>query len=233
MLTGAQVPTVRSCVAALLVLAGIALGREALSLRLVAVGALAVLLFKPDALAGPSFQFSFAAVTAIIVLHSSAWGNRLLMRRDEGPIARLGRGLLGMILTGLVVELALMPFALFHFHRAGLFGVGADLAAIPLTTFIIMPLEAGALLLDLAGLGAPFWRAAGKALEALVWIAHTVANAKGAVATLPSMPAWAFGLMVSGGLWFCFWTTARVRLLGTVPFVIGAFAAALSPSPIS
>ena len=233
LLTGAQVPTVRSCVAALLVLAGIALGREALSLRLVAVGALAVLLFKPDALAGPSFQFSFAAVTAIIVLHSSAWGNRLLMRRDEGPIARLGRGLLGMILTGLVVELALMPFALFHFHRAGLFGVGADLAAIPLTTFIIMPLEAGALLLDLARLGAPLWWAAGKAFEALLWIAHTVANAKGAVAALPSMPAWAFGLMVSGGLWFRFWTTARVRLLGTVPFVIGAFAAALLLPPIS
>ena len=36
LLTGAQVPTVRSCVAALLVLAGIALGREAISLRLVA-----------------------------------------------------------------------------------------------------------------------------------------------------------------------------------------------------
>ena len=107
------------------------------------------------------------------------------MRRDEGPIALICRSLLGMIMTGLVVELALMPFALFHFHRAGLFGVGANLAAIPLTTFVIMPLEAGALLLDIAGLGTPLWWAAGKALEALLWIAHTVASAKGAVAPLP------------------------------------------------
>ena len=38
LLTGAEVPTVRSCIAALLVLAGIALGREAITLRLVAVG---------------------------------------------------------------------------------------------------------------------------------------------------------------------------------------------------
>lgn len=37
MLTGAQVPTVRSCVAALLILAGIALGRDAISIRLIAV----------------------------------------------------------------------------------------------------------------------------------------------------------------------------------------------------
>jgi competence protein ComEC len=51
LLTGAQVPTVRSCVAALLVLAGIALGREALSMRLIAAGALMVLIFRPEALA--------------------------------------------------------------------------------------------------------------------------------------------------------------------------------------
>ena len=163
LLTGAQVPTVRSCIAALLVLLGIALGRDSISLRLVAVGALIVLLFRPEALAGPSFQFSFAAVTAIIALHSSSLGRRLLMRRDEGPIARTFRILLGMVLTGLAVEIALIPFALYHFHKAGLFGVAANLVAIPLTTFVIMPLEAGALFLDIAGIGAPLWWAAGHA----------------------------------------------------------------------
>src|SRR5687767_7459311 len=88
LLTGAQVPTVRSCVAALLVLAGIALGRDAISIRLVAVGALLVLVFRPEALAGASFQMSFAAVTAIIALHSTSWGRRLFQRRDEGFPAR-------------------------------------------------------------------------------------------------------------------------------------------------
>ena len=110
-----------------------------------------------------------------------------------------------MIATGLAVELALIPFALYHFHKAGLYGVAANLAAIPLTTFVIMPLEAGALLLDLLGLGAPLWWLAGLPLDALLWIAHTVANARGAVATLASMPLWAFALMVVGGLWLCLW----------------------------
>src|SRR3954447_9693596 len=62
MLTGAEVPTGRSCLAALLVLAGIALGREAITLRMVAVGALIVLLLWPESLAGASFQLSFAAI---------------------------------------------------------------------------------------------------------------------------------------------------------------------------
>ena len=62
-------PTIRSCVAALLVLVALAMGREAMTLRLVAAGAFVVLLLWPEALAGPSFQLSFAAITAIVALH--------------------------------------------------------------------------------------------------------------------------------------------------------------------
>jgi competence protein ComEC len=123
-----------------------------------------------------------------------------------------------------------MPFALFHFHRAGLYGVGANIIAIPLTTFVIMPLEAGALLLDVLGWGAPLWGLGGLAIDALLRLAHEVSSSRGAVALLPSMPGWAFALMVAGGLWLCLWT-GRVRMLGAVPVMVGAVAAALSPSP--
>ena len=230
LLTGAQVPTVRSCVAALLILAGIALGRDAISIRLIAVGALAVLLFRPEALAGASFQMSFAAVTAIVALHSTAWSRRWFQRREEGPVLRLARALGAMVATGLVVEVALIPLALFHFHRSGLYGVGANILAIPLTTFVIMPLEAGALLLDVAGWGAPLWYLCGAAIDALLRLAHGVASASGAVVLMPSLPGWAFGLMVTGGLWLCLWNT-RVRMLGLVPVLVGAMGALFAPSP--
>ncbi|HEX2802550.1 MAG TPA: ComEC/Rec2 family competence protein [Sphingomicrobium sp.] len=230
LLTGAQVPTVRSCIVALLVLAGIALGRDALSMRLLSVAALAILLVKPESLAGASFQLSFAAVTAIIALHSTGWARRTFMRRDEGPVARIGRAILAMLATGLAVELALIPFALYHFHKAGLYGIAANLVAIPLTTFVIMPLEAGALLLDLAGLGAPLWYFAGLSIDALLWLARTVGNASGAVATLASMPGWSFATIIAGGLWLSLWT-GRARLAGLVPFAIGAAGAAAAPTP--
>ena len=230
LLTGAQVPTVRSCVAALLVLGGIALGRDAISIRLIATGALLVLLFRPEALAGASFQMSFAAVTAIVALHSTQWARRHLQRREEGVIARAVRSLAGVIATGLVVEVALMPLALFHFHRAGLYGVAANIVAIPLTTFVIMPLEAGALILDALGWGKPLWLACGTAVQLLLDLAHSVASARGAVALLPTMPGWSFAAMVGGGLWLCLWTT-RLRLVGLPPIAIGALGAALAQSP--
>lgn len=230
LLTGMQVPTVRSCIAALLVLAGIALGRDALSLRLVAVGALLVLLVKPEALAGASFQLSFAAVTAIITLHSLPVVKRWLGPRDDGFGGRILRGIASLIATGLAVEIALIPLALYHFHKAGLYGVGANLVAIPWTTFVIMPLEAGALLLDSVGLGAPLWAAAGWAIDRLLGLAHWVAGLEGAVASLPTMSRWSFAAMVLGGLWFCLWTT-RPRWLGLVPLAVGALGAAFTATP--
>ena len=230
LLTGMQVPTVRSCVAALLVLGGIALGREAISMRLVAVGALLVLVLWPESVAGASFQFSFAAVTAIVTLHSLAPVRRLLGPREDGLAMRFLRGLLSLLLTGLAVEFALIPFALYHFHKTGLYSVFANLFAIPWTTFVIMPLEAAALLLDSIGLGAPLWAATGWAIDRLLDVAHWVAGMRGAVATLPTMPLAAFAAFVLGGLWLCLWTS-RIRLLGLVPITFAGVVALAAPAP--
>ncbi len=230
LLTGAEVPTVRACIAALLVLAGIALGRDAITLRLVAVGALVVLLLWPESLPGASFQMSFAAIVAIIALHEHPRARAWFARRDEGWPAWVARTLAALVLTGLAVEVALAPIALFHFHKAGLYGALANVVAIPLTTFVIMPLEALALLFDLVGLGAPLWWLTTQALGLLLGLAHAAAGAPGAVALLPAMPPAAFALIVAGGLWICLWRTAW-RRLGLVPAAAGALWALAAPAP--
>lgn len=230
LLTGAEVPTIRSCIAAVLVLIGLALGREAMTLRLVATGAVAVLLVWPESLVGASFQLSFAAITAIVALHEHPRIRAATMRRDEPLAARLVRAIFALLLTGIVVEVTLAPIALYHFHKSGLYGALANIVAIPLTTFIVMPLEAAALLLDSVGLGAPFWWATGQSLDLLLWIARKVASLPGAVATLPSIPAPAFAAMLGGGLWILLWRS-RPRWFGLVPFTVGAAVAAAVPAP--
>lgn len=229
-MTGSEVPTVRSCIAALLVLAALAIGREALTLRLVAVGALVVLLLWPETLAGPSFQLSFAAVTAIIALSEHPRVHTWFAPRDDGWRGRFLRGAGSLLLTGLVVEAALMPIAVFHFHKAGVYGALANIIAIPLTTFVVMPLEAIALLLDAVHLGAPIWWMTGQALGLLLWIAHVTASAPGATTALPVMPWTAFALIIGGGLWLALWRTDW-RRLGIVPVVIGVGWTLLTPPP--
>ena len=230
LLAGAEVPTVRSCIAALLVLAALALGRDALTLRLVAFGATVVLLFWPEAMAGPSFQLSFAAVTTIVVLHDLPWMKRLTERREEALVFRLLRGVWSLIITGIAIELILAPIALYHFHKTGLYGAAANVFAIPLTTFFIMPLEAIALLFDVVGLGGPFWWMAGQGVLLILAIAHKVSSLPGAVSMLPSMPEWAFAAIISGALMGGL-LRSRLRLLGLLPFSVGLVAMIAAPRP--
>lgn len=225
LLTGSEVPTVRSCVGALLVLAALALGREPLSLRMVAVAALVVMLLWPEAVIGPSFQMSFAAVIAIVALHGCAPVRAFLAPREEGKLARLLRSLVMLLATGVVIELALMPIGLFHFHRAGVYGALVNVVAIPLTTFVSMPLIALALLLDGLGAGGPVWWLAGQSIELMLSLARWVSGQPGAVTLLPSMSRATLAAFALGGLWLALWR-GRARLWGLVP-VAGATIAML------
>ncbi|MCU0729601.1 MAG: ComEC family competence protein, partial [Sphingopyxis sp.] len=230
LLTGSEIPTIRSLAAALLIVVALWIGREAMTLRLVATGAAIILLIWPESLVGPSFQLSFAAVTAIVALHSHPWVAARLARRDEAWPARAARNVAGLLLTGIAVELVIMPIALFHFHKAGLYGALANVVVIPLTTLVIMPFEALALLLDVAGLGAPAWWVAEQALNLMLWIAHAVATAPGAVAAFPAMATGAFALCVVGGLWLLLWQ-GRMRWAGALPLGIGVIWALATPVP--
>lgn len=230
LLTGAEVPTVRSCIAAMLILAALALGRDALTMRLVAFAALVVLLFWPEAMAGPSFQLSFAAVATIVALHEMPAVKRSTERREEPRLMRIWRGTVSLILTGIAIELVLAPIALYHFHKTGLYGALANVAAIPLTTFFIMPAEALALLLDIAGLGAPLWWLAGQGISIILCLAHLVSGLPGAVSMLPAMPDWAYASIIVGALLFGL-LKSNVRYLGAAPFAVGIAAMLAAPRP--
>ncbi|MBS0479567.1 MAG: ComEC/Rec2 family competence protein, partial [Proteobacteria bacterium] len=197
---------------------------------LVAAGALVVLLLWPEALVGPSFQLSFAAVAAIVALHEQPVVRGWFLKRDEAWWRKVGRELGSLLLTGVVVEAALAPIALYHFHKSGLYGAFANIVAIPLTTFVIMPAEALALAFDAVGLGAQFWWVTGKAIGLLLWVAHSAASAPGSLAMLPAMPGGAYGMMVAGGLWVALWRT-RMRLAGIIPVAVGAAWALATPAP--
>jgi len=230
LLTGAEVPTVRACAAAMLVLIAMALGRDALSLRMVAVAAGFVLLLWPESAIGPSFQMSFSAVLAIVALSTSAPARAFLTPREEPGLVRLGRKAVMLFATGLVIELALMPIVLFHFHRAGIYGALANLIAIPLVTFASMPLIALALVLDLAGLGAPVWWLAEASLDLLLALAHFTADQPGAVKLMPQMSHGNIAIFASGGLWLALWR-GRVRLAGLIPVAAGVVMLLATPVP--
>ena len=230
LLTGAEVPTVRSCIGALLVLFALVLGREPLSLRMVAIAALVVMFLWPEAAIGPSFQMSFAAVIAIVALHGSAPVKAFLAPRDEPSAHRYARRVAMLFLTGLVIEIALTPIVLYHFHRSGIYGAFANVIAIPLVTFVSMPFIAVALVMDVFGLGAPFWWVVETSLELLLAIARFTAERPGSVRLFPQMSLLTVLCFVGGFLWMALWRGA-VRAWGLVGVACGLLLLSLTPTP--
>ncbi len=145
------------------------------------------------------------------------------------PIS-FGRKVAMLFATGLTIELALMPIVLFHFHRAGFYGAFANLIAIPLVTFIAMPLIALALLLDLVGLGGAAWWLVEGSLNLLLGIAHITAAQPGAVKLMPQMTQATIAVFVAGGLWLELWR-GRSRLWGLVLIAVGVVMLTRTPVP--
>jgi len=200
LITGSEIPTVRACIAALIVLTAILIGREPLSLRLVATGATLILLARPEALLDVSFQLSFAAITTLVWAYGS-----LPMLRPPGGIgwpARVGWMVLDVVVTSILIELAVLPIVLYHFNRLAWAGVLANAVAIPLTSFLVMPAALGAVLLIPIGLDGPVFRLLGWTLDHLLAFTGWAAALPGTPWLSPGLPLGAVLLLVMAGLVF-------------------------------
>jgi competence protein ComEC len=89
-LSGAEVATQRSFIMTAVVLIGVMADRQALTLRTIAVAALAVMLLAPEAVVHPSFQMSFAA-TAEILRSAPASRYGAYGRQDSSCLRRWSR----------------------------------------------------------------------------------------------------------------------------------------------
>lgn len=218
-LVGGSVPTQRATFMAMVVLLAVLLDRRAISLRLVAWAAVAVLALTPEALLGPSFQMSFAAVTALVAAYE-AWRRRGPGRAEDWP-ERLRLYLGGVLFSSLIAGLATAPFAAFHFERLPLWGLAGNLLAVPLTALWIMPCCLLVYLLWPLGVAEPALWLLGLGVSALNWTAETVAAWPAAAVLVPEMPLWGLAAIVLGGLWLCLWAR-RWRWAGLALILLGA-----------
>ncbi|WP_173012546.1 ComEC/Rec2 family competence protein [Niveispirillum sp. SYP-B3756] len=215
LMVGSPVPTQRSVLMTGIMLLAVLADRNPFSLRVIAGAAVAVLLVQPESLTGPSFQMSFAAVAALIMVYDALtpW---LARRRREGGGGWLGKGLAyagGLILTSLVASLATTPYAIYNFQTVANYGLLSNMIAVPLTSFWVMPWGLLACLLMPFGLEGWAISAMGWGVEGILWTARLVAGLPGATVTLPVMPLWGLVAFTLGGLWLGIWQ-GRVRWLG-------------------
>ena len=216
-----------------IVLVGVMFDRPALTVRMIAVAALAVLLVAPEAIVHPSFQMSFAATLALVAAYERGlpWFSTVPETSLGARVALWGgRELVGLILASLVAGLATMPFAAFHFHRLAPYGVIANLLAMPVVSAWVMPAGLLALIAMPFGFDGPLWRFMGEGIDWMIAVALWVAHLPGAVGRVA-----AFGtgplLLCSAGLIILCLLRTPLRFAGAGLILLASLWALRAPLP--
>lgn len=231
LLAGAPVPAQRSMLMTGLVLFAVMLDRAAISLRTLMIVALLVLAVRPESLVGASFQLSFAAVLAMVAFHESFGRGWLAEHWQQGAGYKVLAYFGGIAVTTLLASFATFPIVLHHFGRVQIYGILANAAAIPLTSFIVMPFGMLAMLAMPLGLEGPLLKIVAWGLTLKLDVAAWVAGLPHAAWSWPSLPLLPFLVSSAGFLFLCLWR-GWLRWVGAVVMVFATLAGFYAPRPL-
>lgn len=219
-ISGGAIATQRAFLMFLIVALAVLASRPVLTMRNVALAALAILIVSPSSLMGASFQMSFAATMAIIAAYETIPAPH--RQRRAGRVGRLWdtlwRAGFTLFLTSLAAWAVTGLLGAWHFNRvAGIPALAANMLVLPIFTIFVMPSAAAALALMPFGME---WLALAPmqaGLDVILYLAELCATYLGRAQPVPAPNLlWALAA-VAGVIWFCLWKqTWRHAGLGLV-----------------
>ncbi|MEZ5956032.1 MAG: ComEC/Rec2 family competence protein [Hyphomonadaceae bacterium] len=235
--SGINVPALRSFIMAAVAFGAILLDRPAISMRGLGLAAFIVVLLFPESVLEPGFQMSFAATMALVALFE------MLKRAPHepalptpGPIIGAMqwavKGVGGVILIAFVAGVATDPFAIYHFQRFALYSLPANLLAEPILSFLVAPAAIIAAILTPLGLGDPVLQAMASGLDLIAAIGQTFGERPEAIRALPKPSAEAFLLCVLALAWACLWR-GWLRWFGVPLFLVSVALYVATPKPVA
>jgi competence protein ComEC len=228
--TGSEAPAVRACIMTCIAFGAILFNRKAISMRGLAIAAVAVLMARPESAIDPGFQMSFLATSALVALWE-VWETRFEGEPKPGLIRKVALWFSAAALTSFVAGLATAPVAASTFGRVSLWALPANLLVAPINDFIVGPSAILAAALSPFGLDTPFWRASAWGLGMTLKVAHFFSELPGANATLPWTRGTAPLLLIFAVFWLTLWRS-WMRYLSALPVLLGLIVWALSPTPV-
>lgn len=197
-LSGAGISAQRAFLMAAVFLLAIICDRAALTMRNVALAAIAIMLFQPAAVLSPGFQMSFMAVIALVAVYRrDGTFNRLRMKsRQSGVLRAMLVGVMALAVTSIVAGFATAPFAVHHFYQFAVYGLIGNLAAMPIVGFVVMPAGLVSLLVMPFGLETLPLKLMGAGLDLVVGVAERVSGLSGAI-SVPGQQSAIFTLLLA------------------------------------
>ncbi|WP_139198815.1 ComEC/Rec2 family competence protein [Devosia sp. YR412] len=208
----ANVPALRSTIMLGLIFGAVIAGRRALTMRNVAIAALAIILIDPASVFRASFQLSFAAVVALIGIYE------IPRRAPEGERTwgrRLWDTVWATAATSFIAGTATLLFSAYHFQQTAPLGVLGNVLVLPVVSLVIMPFAVLSVLAMPFGMEAPFIRVMGWGIDRMVDGATLVAGWSEGWTGNPLLTSSALLIGLGALAWFAF-VNSWWRLAGPI-----------------
>ncbi|PBC04794.1 ComEC/Rec2 family competence protein [Mesorhizobium sp. WSM3860] len=182
-ISGVVVAAERSFIMLAVMLIAVLFDRAALTMRNLAISAIAVILVSPHEVVGPSFQMSFAATAALVGAYAG-WSDYRAGKVRAPPAKRsflrfmsrkLAVGAGGAAMTSIIAGSATALFAIWHFQRVSPLSLLANLAIMPIVTVVMFLAVASAVMMPF-GFDGPFLYLMGKGLTAMIAISAWISE---------------------------------------------------------
>ena len=132
-LTGLTPSVVRAVVMVTIFEVGRMMYRQAFSLNTIAAAAVLILLVRPTDLWSVSFQLSFTATAAIVLMMSSLRHIGISIYRKS----RILQYILGIIIVSLAAQLGTLPLTMYYFGQISNYFLLTNLIVLPIATFLV------------------------------------------------------------------------------------------------
>lgn len=233
----ARVPIIRAAIMAGALCLGFAGGRRVAGIEMLAVAAVAILIWRPADLFTPGFQLSFVAVAALLLFVPGVsewlWPRSPFESRIQSPGRVAARWVVDYVAVSLVAFLAVLPLVAYHFEMISPLAILLSVLALP----VLAALLAVGFTKIVIGLALP----SGSLLLAgpLAWLAEVmlalVEHAEGwpGVAlqlTRPPSVMWVIAAMAAASAWMV-GGFARRRKVGLVAVGLVIFWATVADHP--
>ena len=229
LISGMEVAAIRSFIMTSMIIISIIIDRTSNPMRAIALAATIILLIAPENIIHPSFQMSFAAVLALIACYELF--TKLKFDFSEFNIIQKALFyLLSVSFSSLIVGLATAPFALYHFSQSSNYSILANLLAVPITSFWLMPCVVLTFLLYPFHLEFLSLYPMQYGIKLMLNIAHYIANLPYSVSAFAKITNCNLLIITFGMLWFCLWKT-RIRMIGIAIILLGIILQSLVVKP--
>jgi competence protein ComEC len=214
-LSGFGYPAIRAFYMTMFACLAIAMDKHPFNMRSLSLAAFLILLIFPESAISVSFQLSFAAVLALIAFYEKPWMYMKNININQGIAGKVILYIVGICMTTIVATLATTPISLYYFKKMTLNSVFANLLAIPLTGFIIMPASMLCVLSYFTfDMQWPYFILE-EGIKALIQCAQTVSTWQGSHIAFHQPPETYLCLFGLGFLWLCLFQT-RLRFFGFI-----------------